>query len=155
MTCETMEREAARYRTQCQAHEEGVGVKDAEPGKVFQGQRCSGIIDGKISYTQLRRRRRRTTSSMYKRNHHIQNQHDHPEPSAYYRRQFRSRRPRRRRRQQLQIAPSREDKSQGRRSNATRHLQHDAQVTGNQCNWIGWIGQSQRLTSPRVTLKKK
>ena len=51
MACEAMEREAARYRTQCQAHEEGVGVKDAEPGKVFQKQQHFGIIDGEISYT--------------------------------------------------------------------------------------------------------
>lgn len=132
-----VEREAAHSGSQCQAHEEGVGMKDAEQGKVFQRQQRSGIIDGKISYTQLRRRRRSTTSSMYKRNYHVQNQHDHPKPSAYYRRQFRSRRPRRRRRQQVQIACSREYKSQGRRSNPTRYLEHDAQVTGNQRDWIG------------------
>lgn len=51
MTCETTQREAARYRTHRQAHEEEVGVKDAEPGKVLQRQQRFGIIDGEISYT--------------------------------------------------------------------------------------------------------
>jgi hypothetical protein len=42
--CEMMERGVARYRTQCPAREEGVGVKDAEREKVFQKQRRSAII---------------------------------------------------------------------------------------------------------------
>jgi hypothetical protein len=50
-TCEMLEREAARHGTQYQAHEEGVGVKDAEQGKAFQRQQRSGIMNGEISYT--------------------------------------------------------------------------------------------------------
>jgi len=35
--CEVMEREAARYGSQCPTHEEGVGVKDAEQGRFSIG----------------------------------------------------------------------------------------------------------------------
>ena len=130
-------------------------MKDAEEGKVSQRQQRFDKINGEISYTQLRRRRRSITSSMYKRNHHVQNEHDYPEPNAYHRRQFCSRRPRCRCWQLMQIAPSREDKSKGRRSNPTRHFEHDAQVTGNQCDWIGWIGSEFALHLSSSTPKRE